>query len=386
MFRIARPLRVAAGMGCIFGAVSIGTFSMIEPSKRKWESPWKPRSAHCDWPLASEWRQRDHRNFVADAVEKVLDSVVNIMLETEVRHLFSSKIICSRGSGFFITSDGKILTNAHVVEDFTDSSKIFVTMTDGREFPARIHAVDFLSDLAILQLIDPTNTIECKPVVLGSNTPLRAGEWVVSIGNPMGLQNTITAGVVSSQRRKSIEIGGLDSRVEYLQTDCVIHSGSSGGPLINLDGEVVDMEGISFAIKVDHAKEMIIQLVDLGRIVRPWLGFGMVSLSPYVWQQLRAGTRKESLPQTETGVLITSIDADSPAWKAGCMEGDVIVEVNGVPIHSASKLLKIIGLQVDDPVKLLIKRIVLRDSENPNTWEPVDVVVDIHPQEYQSHK
>ncbi|ORY37077.1 trypsin-like serine protease [Rhizoclosmatium globosum] len=353
---------------------------------------------HCD-STASSWftlrpQQRQPQSpysFIADAAEKVADSVVNILLETDVKDLFSSKTVCSRGSGFFVSADGKILTNAHVVEDWT----IIITLSDGREYPGRVHAVDFLSDLAIIQIEpnNPTDTMPIwKPVHLGSNNEMRAGDWVVSIGNPMGLQNTVTAGVISSYRRKSQELGRKDSRVEYLQTDCVVHTGSSGGPLINLDGHVIgintiraDSEGISFAIKVNHSIDMIHQLMTTGKITRPWFGFGLVSLSPYVWQQLRSQTPQQLLPQTETGVLITYVEPDSPASLAGCKEGDVIVEVNGSSIGSASKLLKTIGLQVDLPISIKVKRIVLQDQES-GQYQPTDITLTLQPQEYDTSK
>ncbi|KAI9336283.1 trypsin-like cysteine/serine peptidase domain-containing protein [Obelidium mucronatum] len=347
----------------IFGFGVVVTTSLnLENTRFRGSFNWfGPKRLHCEsilWPTWSQPKRHTcvckSRNFVADAAEKVLESVVNIMLET---------VVCSRGSGFIVDADGLVLTNAHVVQDCTEKSKIIVTLADGREYPAVIHAVDFLSDLAVLKITPRSTDVapNLTPVTLGSKNEMRAGDWVVSIGNPFGLQNTITAGVVSSQRRKSSDIGALDSRVEYLQTDCIIHSGSSGGPLVNLDGEVIgintiraDSEGISFAIKIDHSLDMIKQLMEFGKITRPYFGFGMVSLTPYVWQQLRVQTPQHLLPRTESGILITSVEVDSPAFRAGCLEGDVIVEVNGQTIQSASKLLKVIGLQVRDPVQMRV--------------------------------
>ncbi|KAJ3022475.1 UNVERIFIED_CONTAM: Serine protease htra2, mitochondrial [Siphonaria sp. JEL0065] len=350
--------------------LGLGAFAAVSLSMR-YLPPFQPilspfnvfetRKLHCDsflWRSSAKSAKCEcgkQRNFIADAAEKVLDSVVNIMLETEVSDMFSSKVVCSRGSGFIVSKEGLVLTNAHVVQDFTDKSKIIVTLTDGREYPGHIHAVDFLSDLAIIKIVPELDQDipELKPVLLGSETEMRfevfenfidAKKKMKRVSSNKEL-NTITVGVVSSQRRKSSEIGALDSRVEYLQTDCIIHSGSSGGPLINVDGEVIgintiraDMEGISFAIKVNHSLEMIHQLMEFGKITRPYFGFGMVSLNPYVWQQLKVQTPSHLLPRTETGILITTIEPNSPAFYAGCMEGDVIVEVNGQGIHSASKV------------------------------------------------
>ncbi|KAI8614898.1 trypsin-like cysteine/serine peptidase domain-containing protein [Chytriomyces sp. MP71] len=330
----------------------------------------------------------DRHNFIAEAADIVLESVVNITVETEVPDLFNKRTLVSRGSGFFITRDGKILTNAHVVEDYTSGSKILVTTSDGREYEAYIHAVDFLSDLAILSIVPDSTDLDpvWKAVRLGSSREMRAGEWVVSIGNPLGLANTVTAGIISSHRRKNTDIGRSDSRVEYLQTDCVIHPGSSGGPLVNLRGEVVgintvraDSEGISFAIKVDHCLDMIAQLLSMGRIVRPWLGVGLVSLNPFVWQQLRSHSPPELRPRVKAGVLVTGITPESPAARAGCREGDVIVEIEGRRVESASKLLKLLGLQIDKPVRLLIKR---NEVDGRGEFKSVDIHVIIQPEEF----
>ncbi|KAJ3102890.1 Serine protease htra2, mitochondrial [Physocladia obscura] len=324
---------------------------------RRW-SEKKQDTVDLDLSRCIKCNSNRSNNFIADAAEQVLDSVVNILMETEVSVWFSQKSVCSRGSGFFITADGKVLTNAHVVQDYVEGSKITVTTSNGREYGAYIHAVDYMSDLAIIAIIPDYEAPDWKPVHLGSNKEPRAGDWVVSIGNPFGLQNTVTAGVLSSHRRKSVEIGGLDSRIEYFQTDCVVHSGSSGGPLINLDGEVIgintiraDSEGISFAIKVDHAMEMIYQLVDHGKIIRPWFGFGMVSLSPY-------------------------IQPESPAEKAGCCAGDVIIEVNSVPMTSASQFLKYVGLNVDKRLNLLVERNTMNEIDGTAKYSLIKLIIE----------
>ncbi|KAJ3217812.1 hypothetical protein HDU67_007229 [Dinochytrium kinnereticum] len=293
-------------------------------------------------------------SFIADAVEIVMDSVVNITIETESSRTFRKRSLVSSGSGFFIDEDGTILTNAHVVADTNDDSKLTITTSDGRVYDGQVHSLDVLSDLAVVKILrDPREPHEAwKPVKFGSSKDMRPGDWVMAIGSPFGLQNTVTAGIVSSRRRKSAEIGGRDSRVEYIQTDCVIHSGSSGGPLINLDGEVV--------------------------------GFRMVSLSPQVWQQLRSKGPDEFLPKVQTGVLITSVFPDSPAGEAGCEEGDVITKVNGNPISTTSEIYQVIGLRVGKPIKLNLKRNVPVDMDwdgRARGCEAVDVVVTVHVEE-----
>ncbi|KAI8892350.1 trypsin-like cysteine/serine peptidase domain-containing protein [Globomyces pollinis-pini] len=251
-------------------------------------------------------------NFIADATEKVLDSVVNISVVNETSKLFSSKTIISSGSGFFIDKSGSILTNAHVVADVSTDTKVTVTTSDGVEYKAFVYSLDVLSDLAILKL-HTTIPTKFNPVTFGSLEHIRPGDWVIAIGCPFGLQNTVTCGIVSSRNRKSNEIGGQDYRVRYLQTDCVVHSGSSGGPLVNLDGKVIginttraESEGISFAIRIDSTFDMIQQLLRQGKVMRPYLGLQMISLSPNVWKQL---TSKQTahLPKIGQGVLVTKV-------------------------------------------------------------------------------
>ncbi|KAI8849099.1 trypsin-like cysteine/serine peptidase domain-containing protein [Chytridium lagenaria] len=321
-------------------------------------------------------------SFIADAVEIVMDSVVNITIETESSTTFRKRSFVSSGSGFFIDEDGTILTNAHVVADSTEDSKLTITTSDGRAYSGTVHSLDVLSDLAVVKIMrDPREPHEAwKPVKFGGSQDMRPGDWVMAIGSPFGLQNTVTAGIVSSRRRKSAEIGGKDSRVEYIQTDCVIHSGSSGGPLINLDGEVVginttraESEGISFAIRVDTSRDMIRQLVEKGRISRPWLGFRMVSLSPQVWQQLRSKGPDEFLPKVQTGVLITSVYPESPAGYAGCEEG-----------ITTSEIYQVIGLRFGRPIKLNLLRNVPVEMDwdgRPRGCEAVEIVVTVDVEE-----
>ncbi|KAI8923214.1 trypsin-like cysteine/serine peptidase domain-containing protein [Entophlyctis helioformis] len=308
-------------------------------------------------------------SFIADAVEQVLDSVVNICVETDTSTLFERKTIVSSGSGFFISTDGMILTNAHVVADMSESSTLSITVADGTVYAAiPAHTVHPSS---------PSSPPVAWPAVkFGSNSNLRLGDWVMAIGSPLGLQNTVTAGIVSSRARKSAEIGAMrDSRVEYIQTDCVVHSGSSGGPLINLDGEVIginttraESEGITFAIRIDNALDMIRQLVHQGRVTRPWLGIHMVTLSPYVWSQITAeaasaarttpSTTRSSIPHVQAGVLVTHVDPRSPASLAGLLQGDVIVAVNNVPVLSSQQMLKEIGLRVGEEFSVRVRRCV----------------------------
>ncbi|TPX42870.1 hypothetical protein SeMB42_g04959 [Synchytrium endobioticum] len=307
-------------------------------------------------------------NFIADAVESVLDSVVNITVEVDTSNVFQRKSLVSTGSGFFVDEDGTILTNAHVVSDFAEGGILVISTPDGEELDGEVHSLDLLSDLAVVKLRGKSDK-KWPAVKFATNKNLRPGDWVIAIGNPFGLTGTVTAGIVSSRRRKPSEIhSGQDARLEYIQTDCVVHSGSSGGPLINLDGEVVginttraESEGISFAIRVDNAMDIIQALVHKGRVVRPWLGMRMLSLTPPVWSQLKSRGGSELLPSCEdvgegSGVLVTALYPHSPADHAHVRPGDVIISTNGSKVRTSCEILKIIGLKVGSPVKLVVKR------------------------------
>ncbi|KAI8815211.1 trypsin-like cysteine/serine peptidase domain-containing protein [Cladochytrium replicatum] len=337
--------------------------------------------------------------FIADAVEDVMDSVVNITVEIDTLNLFGKKTLVSSGSGFAVTADGKFLTNAHVVYDDAEGGNVIITDNEGVQYPGVVHSIDFLSDLAVVQVLpDPETgtTRTWKPVKFGNNTNLRPGDWVVSIGSPFGLHGTVTAGIVSSRRRKNTEIGGRDSRVEYIQTDCVVHSGSSGGPLLNLDGEVVginttraESEGISFAIRADNAKDIIHQLVNRGRVVRSWLGLRMVSLSPQVVQQLKSqDTVYDGLPHIDSGVLVTAVFPRSPAAECGLSEGDVIDRVDDTPVRSTHEILQRIGYRVGEPIFFHIKRVLPLEMDwdgRVRRYETIELDVKLTPEELLPH-
>jgi HtrA serine peptidase 2 len=174
---------------------------------------------------------KNDRNFIADAAEKVINSVVDIKIESaKYDGLFSS------GSGIIIDDQGLILTNAHVVADFVQDGVIKITTSDHEEFNGSCLSMDIESDLALIKV---PNTKKWKHATLGSGNVIRVGDWVVAIGSPLGLYNTVTVGIVSSTCRKSHEIGKEESSLEFIQTDCNVHHGNSGGPLINIDGEVI---------------------------------------------------------------------------------------------------------------------------------------------------
>ena len=239
------------------------------------------------------------------------------------------------GSGFIVSSDGYVLTNAHVVDD---ANEVTVKLTDKREFKAKVVGVDKRTDVALLK-------VEAKglPTVrIGDAEQSRVGEWVVAVGSPFGFESTVTAGIISAKARRLPD----ENYVPFIQTDVAINPGNSGGPLFNLAGEVVGINsqiysrsggfmGISFAIPIDVAMKVKEQLQQFGKVQRGRLGVAIQSVDKDLAQSF-------GLPDA-TGALIASVEPDSPADKAGLLAGDVVLSVNGDKVRDSSDLPRMIG-------------------------------------------
>ncbi len=237
------------------------------------------------------------------------------------------------GSGFILTADGFIMTNAHVVDG---AEQVIVTLTDKREFVARIVGADRRTDVAVVKI----EASGLPPVKLGNPNRLKVGEWVMAIGSPFGLENTVTAGIVSAKGRDTGDY------LPFIQTDVAINPGNSGGPLINMRGEVVGINsqiysrsggfmGISFAIPIDEAANVSNQLRASGRVQRGRLGVGIGEVTKEVAESL--GMAK---PQ---GAFVSSVEAGSPAEKAGIEAGDIILKFDGKTIEKSSDLPRTVG-------------------------------------------
>jgi serine protease Do len=256
----------------------------------------------------------------------------------------------SLGSGFVIDKRGSILTNNHVVED---AEEIVVRLSDGTEHKAKLLGRDKKTDIALIR-IDKAPAV--VPVVFGDSDRLEVGEWVMAIGNPFGLENTVTAGIVSAKGRH-IGAGPYDN---FIQTDASINPGNSGGPLINLRGEVVGINsaiysrsggniGIGFASPINIAKELLPDLESLGHVTRGWLGVLVQKVTPEI---------ADSLGLTESsGALVADVMKDGPAREAGIQVGDVIVEFNGSPVKDSVDLpLLVARTPVGKVVKVKVRR------------------------------
>jgi serine protease Do len=256
----------------------------------------------------------------------------------------------SLGSGFIIDSDGSILTNNHVVEN---AQKIVVKLDDQQEYEAKVVGRDAKTDIAIIKINAKTNLTAAS---LGDSDHVEVGEWVVAIGNPFGLDSTVTSGIVSAKGRH-IGQGPYDN---FIQTDASINPGNSGGPLLNLRGEVIGINtaifsrtggniGIGFAIPVNLVKELLPQLRGKGKVTRGYLGVLIQKVTPEIAESL--GMEKS------TGALVANISKDGPAEKAGVKVGDVIVEFDGKEVKDSGDLPIIVArTPVDKKVRMKVLR------------------------------
>lgn len=316
-------------------------------------------------------------NFVTDVVNRVGPAVVKInasrTVQTKLPPIFNDpyfrqffgdrlpqtperRIERGTGSGFIISADGVILTNSHVIDG---ADKVTVTLTDGRAFPGEVIGTDPITDMAVVKIAAqnlPTAT-------LGNSEQLQIGEWAIAIGNPLGLDNTVTTGIISATGRNSSQIGVGDKRVDFIQTDAAINPGNSGGPLLNARGEVIGIntaiirnaQGLGFAIPVNTARDIAQQLVAKGRVDHAYLGIRMTALTPEIKQQLKA-ERNLNLDNQE-GVLIVGIVPNSPAARSGLRAGDVITAIDRQKISTASEVQKAVeNTQVGDKLSLQLVR------------------------------
>lgn len=313
----------------------------------------------------------NNRNFVSQAVERVGPAVVRIDTEKTVTRQNSpifndpffedffgrdfgrdfgnamprTQIVRGQGSGFIIDANGTILTNAHVVDE---ADRVTVTLNDGRKFSGEVKGKDQLTDLAVVKI---TDRVESLPVAtLGDSDQVRVGDWAIAVGNPLGFNNTVTLGIISTLKRSSAAVGIPDKRLDFIQTDAAINPGNSGGPLLNEQGEVIgintairaDAMGIGFAIPVNKAKEIKDILVRGGSVSHPFIGIQMVSITPDVAKENNQNPNSPLLLPEVSGVLITRVLPNTPAATAGLRSGDVIVRVNRQAITGAEQLQKLV--------------------------------------------
>jgi S1-C subfamily serine protease len=293
----------------------------------------------------------EYSRTVVAAVDRVAPAVVNIDIKQRVNGRRGPREVGGSGSGFIIAPDGFILTNSHVVHE---ANTINVNLSDGREYPALLIGDDPDTDLAVVRIDAP----QLAHVRLADSENLRVGQIVIAIGNPLGFQASVTAGVISALGRSMhTQSGRLIDNI--IQTDAALNPGNSGGPLVNSAGEVIGVntamirpaQGICFAIASNTAKFVAGWLIRDGKIRRSYIGVAGQNVPIH-----RRIIRFYDLP-LETGVLVVSVDKESPAAKAGLREGDVIVAFNGEPIGSIHELhKKLMAERIGVESKILIIR------------------------------
>ncbi|XP_078285250.1 serine protease HTRA1-like [Rhinoraja longicauda] len=294
-------------------------------------------------------------NFIADVVEKIGPAVVHLELYRRVPFT-NREVSVASGSGFIVSEDGLIVTNAHVL---SGKQKIKVELKNGEEYEAKVKDVDEKSDIALIK-INPKSPLPV--LLLARSSDLRPGEFVVAIGSPFSLQNTVTTGIVSTTERGGKELGLKDSDMEYIQTDAIINYGNSGGPLVNLDGEVIGINtlkvtaGISFAIPANRIQQFLAESHDRqlkGTTTRKrYMGIRMVALTPSLLLDLKM--RDKDFPDISAGVYIFEVIPATPAESAGLKDRDIIISINGNTITSSEEVSD--AIKSNDTLTLVVRR------------------------------
>ncbi len=326
------------------------------------EAPAAPDVAEIEAePIDPDWQPATAENVqaalpsIADVVARVKPSVVAIGIQLTRVGFFNQSIVQEGGgSGWIIDDSGLIVTNAHVVTD-PDMTSMTVTLDDGRVVPVDLSTIraDVQTDLAVLKITATGLTA----LAVGSSDELRVGEWVIAIGNSLGYGVRATLGIVS-QTEVAIN-QELGQPLRLIETDAAINPGNSGGPLVNMAGEVigineakaerVDIEGVGWAIASSDALPVIRDLINLGYVIRPWLGVGTMTATPTL--AYRYGL------SSDQGVVITDVLPGSPAEEAGLEVGDVVVTFNGEPVITDFELINgIHGAQIGDTVEIIYWR------------------------------
>jgi S1-C subfamily serine protease len=319
------------------------------------------------------------RNVIVDAVEKVGPAVVRIdtvkRMVNPLGGLFGRGPAIQQqqgqGSGFITRSDGVLLTNAHVVEG---AGEVTVTLPDGRSLTGKVLGADPLTDVAVVKVV--ASRLPVAP--LGDSAKVRPGEWAIAIGNPLGLDNTVTAGIISAIQRTNAV--GEGQRVPYLQTDAAVNPGNSGGPLINDRGQVIGINtairqapgaGLSFAVPINTARQIAAQILERGYASHPYIGVRLQALTPQLAREVNGATDQCRLPEVN-GVVVVDVVQGSPAERGGLKPCDLIEKVGNRPVKNPSEVqLAVDRAQVGEPLAMTVRRadrsvqLTLRPAELP---------------------
>ncbi|ASC73899.1 Putative serine protease HtrA [Halomicronema hongdechloris C2206] len=319
-------------------------------------------------------------NFIAEAVERVGAAVVRIdsarTVVQRVPSIFSdpffrdffgdfgvpteprTRVERGTGSGFVIDPDGVILTNAHVV---AEADQVIVTLKDGRELQGQVVGEDPVTDVAVVRV----DAKDLPTVTFGDSEQLRPGQWAIAIGNPLGLDNTVTAGIISATGRSSSQVRVPDKRVSFIQTDAAINPGNSGGPLLDERGYVIGMntaiiggaQGLGFAIPINTAREISAELIARGRVDHPYIGIQMRTLTPELRQVINRDPDNGIQIRVDQGVVVLRVVPNSPADRAGLRPGDVIQRIGETEIAEADGVQqRVQESNIGEPLSIVINR------------------------------
>ncbi len=321
-------------------------------------------------PKFNEINKYSKKSFVTKAVEKTGSSVVTIDTQRyvkkrkfpvgsqlyldpyferffglDLRNDNQPQIEQSQGSGF-IFADGLVMTNAHVVNG---SDKVIIGLTNGKKLKGKLIGQDSFTDIAVLK-IEGKGPWPKAP--LGDSTKIKVGDWAIAVGNPFGLENTVTLGIISNLKRNVTQLGIYDKKLELIQTDAAINPGNSGGPLLNSNGEVIGINtlirsgpgaGLSFAIPINKAQEIAYQLINNGKVIHPMIGISLIDESNF--------------ESNKNAVKVGYVVPNSPADKSGILINDIIIKVGKKDIESAGDVIKEISENgIDKQINILLKR------------------------------
>ena len=321
-------------------------------------------------PKFNEINNYRNNSFITNAVEKTGPSVVTIETQRYVKNRKFSRnsqifldpyfekffgldlqnenkprIEQSQGSGF-IFADGLVMTNSHVV---SGSDKVIVGLTNGKKLKAKLVGQDLFTDLAVLKIEGKGPWPKAQ---LGDSTKIKVGDWAIAVGNPFGLENTVTLGIISNLKRNVTQLGIYDKKLELIQTDAAINPGNSGGPLLNSNGEVIGINtlirsgpgaGLSFAIPINKAKEIAYQLIKNGKVIHPMIGISLIEESNF----------ETSINSVKVGYVVPN----SPAEKSGIIVNDIIMKVGNKDIKKASDVINQINKNgINKKINILLKR------------------------------
>lgn len=363
-------------------ALAFSSIQMLSSQAEPVTGESRLMSANAELTVAQAAPVDSPRRFVSAAVAQTGPAVVRLDTERTVtrrvepffddpffRDFFGDRLrpqmpaerqLRGQGSGFIVDKSGIILTNAHVI---SKADRVTVTLKDGRTFDGEVRGTDEVTDLAVVKIEAQGEDLPVAP--LGDSALVEVGDWAIAVGNPVGLDNTVTLGIISTLDRSSAKVGIPDKRVDFLQTDAAINPGNSGGPLLNDRGEVIGINtairanamGIGFAIPINKAKAIKDTLAAGRQVPHPYVGIQMVNLTPDLAQQNNQDPNSPFLVPEVEGVLVVRVLPDTPAERAGIRRADVVTKVNNKPVTDSGELQSLVeNSGVNQNLRLTIVR------------------------------